>query len=135
MYVVVGIQLAGFGSCLPLCGAQRIELRSLYLAASTFKCWDISLTPCRSLRWTSSPVCSGPKVGALSVNQMSVIGPSGPSRSCGRCEGVVSSPAFLPVPGTLGLVRFDAADVVGCALLQRGHQVVGLFLRQRESQE
>lgn len=50
-------------------------------------------------------------------------------------KGTVGSPAFLPVPGPLGLVRFDAADVVGCALLQRGHQVVGLFLRHGESQE
>lgn len=40
------------------------------------------------------------------------------------------SPALFPVTGPLGLVGFDAADIVGCTLLQRGHQVVGLFLRR-----
>lgn len=51
------------------------------------------------------------------------------------CKGEISSPALLPVPGPLGLIGFDAADIVGCALLQRGHQVIGLFLRQRERQK
>lgn len=51
------------------------------------------------------------------------------------CKGGVSSPALLPVPGPLGLIGFDAADIVGRALLQRGHQVIGLFLRQRERQK
>lgn len=39
-------------------------------------------------------------------------------------------PALLPVPGFLGLVGFDAADVVWGALHERVHQVVGLFLVQ-----
>ena len=41
------------------------------------------------------------------------------------------SPVLLPVTGPLGLVGLDAAEVVGCAPLQRGYQVVGLFLRER----
>lgn len=44
------------------------------------------------------------------------------------------SPVLLPVSGPLGLVGFDAADVVGCAPHQRGHQVIGLFLRQKRRQ-
>lgn len=44
------------------------------------------------------------------------------------------SPVLLPVSGPLGLVGFDAADVVGCAPHQCGHQVVGLFLRQKRRQ-
>lgn len=42
----------------------------------------------------------------------------------------VGSPALLPVPGLLGLIGFDAPDVVWRAPLQRGYQVVGLFLQK-----
>lgn len=59
----------------------------------------------------------------------------GVPRSGSGLEGVIISPVLFPVPGPLGLIGFDAADVVGCALLKRGHQVIGLFLRQRERQE
>lgn len=44
--------------------------------------------------------------------------------------GVGVSPVLLPITGPLGLVGLDAADVVGGAPLQRGYQVVGLFLRE-----
>lgn len=70
-------------------------------------------------------VC-GSNVSGWSIRSLDLVG---------DVKRVVSSPALLPVPGPLGLVRFDAADVVWCALLQRGYQVVGLFLRQRGSQE
>lgn len=43
-------------------------------------------------------------------------------------------PALFPVTGLLGLIGFDAADIVGCTSLQRGHQVIGLFLRWRRRQ-
>ena len=49
----------------------------------------------------------------------------------GDWAGAGGSPVLLPVTGPLGLVGFDAADVVGCAFHQRGHQVIGLFLRRR----
>ena len=39
------------------------------------------------------------------------------------------SPVLFPVTGPLGLIGLDASYVVGCASLQRGHQVIGLFLR------
>lgn len=38
-------------------------------------------------------------------------------------------PALLPVAGPLGLVGLDAADVVGRAAHQPGHQVIGLSLQ------
>lgn len=40
-------------------------------------------------------------------------------------------PVLLPVPGTFGLVGFDAADVVGGALHQSLDQTVGLYLKGR----
>lgn len=39
-----------------------------------------------------------------------------------------SPPALLPVTGSLGLVGFDASDVVRGAFHKGVHQVVGLFL-------
>ena len=49
-----------------------------------------------------------------------------------RWGGGGGSPVLLPVAGPLGLVGLDASDVVGRASLQRGHQVIGLFLRWGE---
>lgn len=46
-----------------------------------------------------------------------------------RTAGVSHLPALLPVSGLLGLVGFDAADVVWSTFHQRAHQIVGLFLR------
>ena len=43
---------------------------------------------------------------------------------------LVLGAAVLPVPWLLGLVGLDAADVVGRALHQPLHQVVGLFLKE-----
>lgn len=42
---------------------------------------------------------------------------------------MVSDPVVLPVPGPLGLVGFDAADVVRGALHQSLDEAVGLFLK------
>lgn len=41
---------------------------------------------------------------------------------------LVLDTALLPIPRLLGLVGLDAADVVGGALHQTLHQVIGLFL-------
>ena len=46
--------------------------------------------------------------------------------------GGVGSPVLFPVAGPLGLIGLDASDVVGSASFQRGHQVIGLFLRRGE---
>ena len=46
-----------------------------------------------------------------------------------RTTGVGHLPALLPVSGLLGLVGFDAADVVWSTFHQCAHQIVGLFLR------
>ena len=48
-------------------------------------------------------------------------------------HGTKDLPALLPVPGLLGLVGLDAAYVVGGALHQRAHQVVGLFLQSENN--
>lgn len=46
----------------------------------------------------------------------------------------MSDPVFLPVPGTFGLVGFDAADIVGGALHQSLDQAVRLFLKGKQGQ-
>lgn len=47
---------------------------------------------------------------------------------------LVFNPILLPVPGTFGLVGFDAADVVRRALHESHDQTVGLFLEEEEEQ-
>ena len=55
------------------------------------------------------------------------------------CCGVLSAcgvlPLVLPVVGSLGLVGLDAADVVGSALHQLAHQLVGLSLNTHTHHE
>lgn len=46
----------------------------------------------------------------------------------------MSDPVLLPIPGTFGLIGFDAADVVGGALHQSLDQTVSLFLKGRRGQ-
>lgn len=43
----------------------------------------------------------------------------------------LSLPALLPVSGPLGLVGFNAPDIVWGAFHQRVHEIVGLFLLGR----
>lgn len=48
-------------------------------------------------------------------------------------SAVLTVPAFLPVSGLLGFVRFYTSDVVWRAFHQGAHEVVGLFLERKSN--
>lgn len=79
--------------------------------------WPIHITQHAPLQELSEDTAEG------------VSGPADPDvLSQPQVLHLVLDPALLPVARSLGLVGFDAADVVRGALHQSLHQVIGLFL-------